>query len=196
MIDNAFVSIEIVPSEYMETIFEVAIMIQLDPARNSLWRLFLTTHTRLVERVERDLKEAGLPPFEWYDVLVALKQAPEQRLRLNELAEAVLLSRTNLTRLVDRLEKADLLRREACKDDRRGAFAVLTEAGLAMQQKMWTVYAQSIAQHFGRHLSDTYVKVLTQALSAMLAVVDDSKITEGRSTTSRLCIKKWYESNS
>lgn len=95
-------------------------MAKLDSTRNSLWRLFLTVHTRLVERVEQDLKQAGLPPFEWYDVLLALKQAPNQRLRLSDLAEVLLVNRTNVTRLADRLEKADLIRREACQDDRRG----------------------------------------------------------------------------
>jgi len=156
-------------------------MIQLDSAQNSLWKLFLTVHTRLVKQVEQDFRQAGLPDFEWYDVLVALKQAPDQRLRLSELADALLVNRTNVTRLVDRLEKADLLRREACKDDRRGAFAVLTKAGLTMQQKMWKVYAQSIAQYFGRHLSDADVEVFTQALSAMLAAVDVES-SEGSTT--------------
>lgn len=148
-------------------------MAQLDSARNSLWKLFLTAHTRLVERVEQDFRLAELPPFEWYDVLIALKQAPEQRLRLSELADALLVNRTNVTRLVDRLEKAGLIRREACQADRRGAFAVLTKAGLRMQQEMWAVYAQTIAQFFGRHLTETDVKVFTQALSAMLTALDE-----------------------
>ncbi len=148
-------------------------MVQLDSAQNSLWKLFLTAHTRLVDRVEQNFKQAGLPPFEWYDVLIALKQAPDRRLRLSELAEELLVNRTNVTRLVDRLEKAELVRREVCKDDRRGAFAVLTEAGLEMQQQMWTVYAQSIAHYFGCHLTDKDTKVLTKALSAILIALDE-----------------------
>lgn len=151
-------------------------MAQLDSARNSLWRLFLTAHTRLVEQVEQDFRQAGLPTFEWYDVLVALKQAPDQRLRLSELAEVLLVNRTNVTRLVDRLEKTGLIRREACKGDRRGAFAVLAEAGLEMQQKMWVVYAQSIAQYFGRHLTEADVAVFTKALSAMLTALDEESL--------------------
>ncbi len=143
-------------------------MTELDSARNSLWRLFLTVHTRLVERVEQDLKQAGLPTFEWYDLLEALKQAPNQRLRLSELAEVLLVNRTNVTRLVDRLEKASLIQREACQDDRRGAFAVLTEAGLAMQQTMWKVYSLSILEYFARHLEDQEVKVMGIALQRIL----------------------------
>lgn len=148
-------------------------MAQLDPARNSLWRLFLTVHTRLLERVEQDFQQAGLPTFEWYDVLVALKQASDRRLRLSELAQVLLVNRTNVTRLVDRLETAGLIRREACADDRRGAFAVLTEAGLEIQQKMWVVYADSIARYFGCHLTETDVAVFTKALSAMLKTLDE-----------------------
>lgn len=153
-------------------------MPQLDAARNSLWRLFLTVHTRLVRQVEQDLKQAGLPSFEWYDVLIALKQAPQQRLRLSELAEELLVNRTNITRLADRLEKAGLIQREVCQDDRRGAFAVLTQAGLEMQQKMWTVYAQSIAEYFGQHLAEADVTVFNRVLSAMLAAVETSGETE------------------
>ncbi|GAB4378232.1 MAG: helix-turn-helix domain-containing protein [Elainellaceae cyanobacterium] len=150
-------------------------MPQLDLARNLLWRLFLTVHTRLVEQVEQDLKQAKLPPLEWYDVLLALKQAPNRRLRLSELAEVLLINRTNVTRLTDRLEKAGLLCREACQDDRRGAFAVLTEAGLAMQQTMWKVYSQSIQEYFARHLDDEEVRVLTIALQRILNAEMKSK---------------------
>jgi DNA-binding MarR family transcriptional regulator len=148
-------------------------MAQLDSAQNSLWKLFLTTHTRLVDQVEQDFKQAGLPPFEWYDVLIALKQAPDQQLRLSELAEVLLVNRTNVTRLADRLENAGLIQRKVCKDDRRGAFAVLTKAGLEMQQKMWVVYSQSIAQYFGRHLTQKDTVAFTKALTLMLTALDE-----------------------
>lgn len=147
-------------------------MAELDAAQNSLWKLFLTVHTRLVEQVEQDFKQAGLPSFEWYDVLIALKQAPAQRLRLSDLAEVLLVNRTSVTRLADRLEKAKLIRREVCQDDRRGAYAVLTQAGLEMQQKMWAVYAQSIAQYFGQHLTPKDTTTFTKVLSTMLAALD------------------------
>ncbi|MBN3878733.1 MULTISPECIES: MarR family winged helix-turn-helix transcriptional regulator [unclassified Nostoc] len=148
-------------------------MTQLDSAQNSLWKIFLTAHTRLIDRVEQDFKQAGLPSFEWYDVLIALKQAPDQELRLSELAEELLVNRTNVTRLADRLEKAGLIQRKVCKDDRRGAFAVLTKAGLEMQQKMWTVYSQSIAQYFGRHLTQKDTVAFTKTLTSILTALDE-----------------------
>ncbi|MBW4471505.1 MAG: MarR family transcriptional regulator [Stenomitos rutilans HA7619-LM2] len=153
-------------------------MKKLDDLRNSTWRLFLTAHIKLLDRIEGKLKEADLPPLEWYDVLWALKEAPDHRLRLSELADKALLSRSNLTRLVDRLEAAELLQRERCPSDRRGAFAVLTEAGLAMQQAMWIIYAQGISQYFGRYLSDTDAEALMQAFSTMLAAVNNSESSD------------------
>ncbi|NJM59493.1 MAG: MarR family transcriptional regulator [Oscillatoriales cyanobacterium RU_3_3] len=81
------------------------------------------------------------------------------------------MSRSNLTHLVDRLEKAGLLDRERCPSDRRGTYAVLTEAGLAMQQQMWAVYSEGIAQYFGCHLSDEELEVMQRVLERMLKAV-------------------------
>lgn len=141
---------------------------ELDDLRGSTWRLFLTAHVRLIDRIEAKLAEAKLPPLEWYDVLLTLKNAPDRRLRLSEVAQQVLLSRSNLTRLVDRLEKAGLLYREACPTDRRGTFAVLTGAGLAMQQQMWTIYSEGIAEYFASHLNDAEAKVVQDVLTRIL----------------------------
>lgn len=148
---------------------------QLDSLRNSVWRLFITANVRLIDRIEEAFCQCGLPPMEWYDVLLTLKESSGQRLRLSELADKVLLSRSNLTRLIDRLEKAELLRREPCPGDRRGTFAVLTEAGLEMQQKMWGVYAKGIADYFACHLNDHEVIVFQQVLQQMLAGVKVNK---------------------
>ena len=95
------------------------------------WRLFITAHAALVERIDHELAAAGVIPLQWYDVLVELAQAPEQRRRMYELADAVVLSKSSLSRLIDRLEAEGMLRREPAPDDRRGAFAVLTDAGQA-----------------------------------------------------------------
>ncbi len=140
----------------------------LDESRNVVWRLFLTTHALLIDRIEQELAQAGLPPLAWYDVLFALYEAPEQCLRLHELAEALVLQRSNLTRLVDRLEAADLVCRKACPTDRRGAFAAITDKGLAMRQQMWSVYAQAIEKYFAAHLSEAEVDVLREAMSRLL----------------------------
>jgi DNA-binding MarR family transcriptional regulator len=106
----------------------------------------------MLDRISQKLSQADLPPLKWNYVLFALTEAPNHSLRLSDLAEKILLTRSNLTRLIDRLEKANLLYRQSCPSDRRGTYAVLTESGLAMQQKMWIVYAEGISEYFACHI--------------------------------------------
>jgi DNA-binding MarR family transcriptional regulator len=147
--------------------------VNLSKAHNLAWRKFLTAHVILIEQIERDLAQAKLPPLSWYDVLFALSEAADRKLRLHELAQAVLLSRSNLTRLVDRLEGAGLICREACEIDRRGAFAMITDEGIAMLDRMWSVYGRGIERYFACHLDPTEVKLLVKILDRM-TVNDDS----------------------
>ncbi len=142
--------------------------VNLSKAHNLGWRKFLTAHVKLLEQIEHDLAQAKLPPLSWYDVLFALSEASESKLRLHELAQVVLLSRSNLTRLVDRLEVAGLIQREHCQRDRRGAFAVITEEGHAMRDRMWSVYGQGIETYFAAHLDASEVKFLIKILDRMI----------------------------
>ena len=91
----------------------------IDP-RSRAWRLFLVAHAVLLERIESQLRRAGLPPLAWYDVLWELEKATDRKLRMHELATRIVLSRSNLTRLADRLESAKLICRGKCANDRRG----------------------------------------------------------------------------
>jgi DNA-binding MarR family transcriptional regulator len=85
------------------------------------------------------------------------------------LAQKVVLSRSNLTRLVDRLAEAGLVSRERSEDDRRGAYAVLTEAGREMRRRMWPVYEAGIRQLFEGRLSEAEAETLGAALRRLLA---------------------------
>lgn len=97
--------------------------------RIEVWRSFLRAHSQVVRRLERDLTaEAGLP-LAWYDVLLQLAEAPDRRLRMAELADSVLLSRSGLTRLVDRLQAAGLVQRGADERNRSIVTVEATEAG-------------------------------------------------------------------
>jgi DNA-binding MarR family transcriptional regulator len=140
----------------------------LDEARLVTWRAFITAHAAVIERIERELAAEERLPLGHYDVLLALSEAPGRRLRMSELARAVVLSRSGLTRLVDRLERAGLLRRERCDDDRRGCYAALTGEGLEALRRAWPVYARGIDEHFGRHLDDEEVRVLGDVLGRVL----------------------------
>ncbi|HJQ62139.1 MAG TPA: MarR family transcriptional regulator [Burkholderiales bacterium] len=119
----------------------------------SAWPLFVTTHAAVVARIEAALAGAGLPELAWYDVLWAIERSPEQKLRLHELARELVFSRSNLTRLVDRIEEARLVKRERAEDDRRGYYAVITAAGVGLRKKMWPVYSKAIEAYFDRHLT-------------------------------------------
>jgi DNA-binding MarR family transcriptional regulator len=127
---------------------------RLAEADLAAWRAFLAAHARIVGDIEAALREEELPPLSWYDVLWPLYRAPDQRLRIKELAEEVVLSRTGLVRLVDRIGKAGLLRREPVPGDGRGAFAVLTAEGEEMVRRMWPAYARTIRRGFLDQLGD------------------------------------------
>ena len=139
----------------------------------SAWRLLLRTQSLLVERIEGRLRQAGLPPLSWYDVLFALDQEPSKRLRMQHLSDKMLLSRSNITRLADRLERKGLIRREIDRADRRGAFAVLTEEGGAVRKRMWPVYRQGIEEIFARRITGREAVHLEKVLANLLAALDD-----------------------
>src|SRR5687767_4623967 len=100
------------------------------------WRAFLRAHSTMLRRIARDLDEAGLPPLTWYDVLAAVRDAPEGKLKQTDLADKVLLSHSGLSRLLDRIEKKGLVRRLACPGDRRSFHIELTDEGHEMLHKM------------------------------------------------------------
>jgi DNA-binding MarR family transcriptional regulator len=101
-----------------------------DDARLDAWRSFLHAHARLTRRLDEELQAAHHLSLAEYDALLQLANAPGRRLRMSVLADRVLLSRSGITRLVDRLEAAGIVARSACTTDARGAEAALTDAGL------------------------------------------------------------------
>ena len=105
------------------------------------WGAILRAQASTVAAVEQALMEAGLPPLAWYDVLWPLRRVGRP-MRMGELSTEVLtISRTGLTRLVDRIEDAGLLRRSAVAGDRRGVEVSITPEGVALLRRMWPVYA-------------------------------------------------------
>ena len=103
----------------------------LDDEEQRTWRAFLTAQRLLFDRLERQLqRDAGLP-HAYYEILVRLSEAPDRTLRMSQLAESSLSSRSRLSHAVARLEAAGWVRRSACAEDRRGAFAELTAEGMA-----------------------------------------------------------------
>ena len=103
--------------------------VDLSTAELGAWRGLLRVHTALVKALDAELAAAHNLPLSSYEVLITLESAPGRKRRMAELADSVLLSRSGMTRLVDRLEKDELLVRDTCTDDGRGCYAVLTEKG-------------------------------------------------------------------
>ena len=119
----------------------------------------------LLKSFEEELQEAVGLPLTWYDVLIQLHGAPEGQLRMQGLADSVVLSRSGLTRLIDKMEKAGLVRREPSKEDRRGYYALLTEEGRTVFLRARPIHRRGIVKHFSRHLDDSDVQALYTALT-------------------------------
>lgn len=145
-----------------------------DPKAHA-WAVLLTAHATLLERIEAALAQAGLPPLAWYDVLWELEKAGG-RLRMLELSRRVVLSKSNLSRLADRLEAAKLVERQDAPDDGRGYELVLTRAGRALRRKMWPAYETQIQRLFASHLSVEEARVIGEALARAVKAARDGKI--------------------
>ena len=118
-----------------------------DP-RLAAWRSFLRAHARVVRELERELQDQEQLALTDYDVLVQLAAAGEHRLRMSELADRLLLSRSGATRLVDRLVSEGLVERASCEDDRRGQWASLTTAGYERLRRASPTHLRGVASHF------------------------------------------------
>jgi DNA-binding MarR family transcriptional regulator len=117
------------------------------------WARLMRAQQAVLAAVEAELKAAGFPPLAWYDVLLELSRAQEG-LRPFALEHALLLAQYNLSRLLDRLERAGYLERRACPEDGRGQVVVITAAGRALVKRVWPTYRAAIARHVGAKLSE------------------------------------------
>src|SRR3954464_15730441 len=115
------------------------------------WRGLLRVHSALVKALDAELLAAHSLPLTSYEVLINLQAAPGRRRRMAELADGVLLSRSGMTRLVDRLEREGLLERDACTDDGRGTFAVVTDRGEGHLDDARRTHLDGVRDRFVRH---------------------------------------------
>ena len=140
---------------------------QLGDQQLDAWRALLRAHSELIRTLDRELEADQGLPITFFDVLAQLTQAGG-RLRMSELADAVILSRSGVTRLVDRMERTGLVKREHCPTDRRAMYTTITPVGKRALAKAWPVHLRGVAEHFGRHLSDEEAKTLAAALGRMV----------------------------
>jgi DNA-binding MarR family transcriptional regulator len=139
----------------------------LTPIEMGAWRGFLNAHAHLIRRLEAELEAEQSMPLANYDVLVQLAEAPQYSLRMSELATSVLLSRSGLTRLVDRLEREGLVERRPCADDARGTLAVLTPAGMRRLREAWVTHLRGVREHMIDRFTEDELATLGELLGRL-----------------------------
>jgi DNA-binding MarR family transcriptional regulator len=126
------------------------------------WRGLLRAHACLAKRLDAELERAHHLPMSSYEVLHHLREAPGERMRMCDLAEQAQLSRSGLTRMVDRLEREELLERCSCEHDARGAYACLTQSGRERLEAAGVTHLAVIREHFFSHFSEAELEQLAE----------------------------------
>lgn len=137
---------------------------KLDDPRIEAFGMLLEAHNELTNAINRGLEESTGVPVPWYGVLIRLARSPDHRLRMSELARDMTMSNSGLTRLVDRVEAAGHVRREACPSDRRGLHAVLTEEGMRVAAQAAPRHLDDLQETLGRALEPSEMAELTDLL--------------------------------
>lgn len=131
------------------------------------WGALSRTHAAISQRLAEALAHGDFPPLPWYEVLAAVAEAPGQRMRMGDLAEALVITRGGLTKLVDRLVKAGLLERTFNEDDRRVSYATLLPAGMSLLVEMRPVIVAELEAAFSANLSVTQANELRTTLDGI-----------------------------
>jgi DNA-binding MarR family transcriptional regulator len=136
------------------------------------WGRLIRAERTVVARIEAELKSAGFPSLHWYDVLLEVKRGPGGRLTPREIEEAVLFEQYNLSRLLDRMEAEGLVRRVPYPGDKRRQLVEITQAGRALQRRMWAVYGPAISRYVGCRFTEGEAKELASLLGRLAPPAD------------------------
>ena len=139
--------------------------------QQQVWRSYLLGSARLAERLDADLREFGIDLGE-YEILVTLSEAPERRVRMSELADAVHQSRSRLTHTVTRLENAGLVDRSNCPTDRRGVWAHLTEAGMELLELAAPSHVEAVRLNFVEAMTEEDYAAVGRAFAAVVSATE------------------------
>ena len=153
-----------------------------DP-RLAPWRAFLLAHARVSRRLDEELRLEHDLSIAEYEALLTLALAPERRMRMGPLAERVILSKSGVTRLIDRLVSDELVERSACLADARGAEAVLTDRGLARLRQASPTHLRGINEHFLAILGGEDLEVIERTMTAVARQAGPDTGDASRSTT-------------
>jgi DNA-binding MarR family transcriptional regulator len=133
------------------------------------WERTLRAVSRLLREFDKEMQAEANVTVVWYDVLLNLHMAPDKRMRMQTLSDSLVLTRSGATRLVDRIEKAGLVRREPAAEDRRGYYAILTDQGQGALDRVQKVHSRDIKRLFGAHLDADEQQTLYTIMSKILA---------------------------
>lgn len=133
------------------------------------WRSMLFASSRVVQALGADLEEQHGLPITWFDVLGRLRQAPDGQLRMHELEEQSVFTRSGITRLADRIENAGFIERVRSSSDRRGVYLRITDTGIKKLDDVWPDHQQSIWRHFASRLTASDLKALQRAAQKISA---------------------------
>ncbi|WP_158839350.1 MarR family winged helix-turn-helix transcriptional regulator [Saccharothrix deserti] len=139
----------------------------LSAEEQQVWRAFMTAVTKFTEHLDRQLQRDSGMPMAYYEILVALSESPGRALRMSELAEVCLSSRSRLSHAVARLEKEGWVERRACTVDRRGSFATLTDAGFAVLEQAAAGHVTAVREHLFDVLTPEQLRSLAEISRAV-----------------------------
>ncbi len=142
---------------------------QPDAERLAVWRAFLEAHASIIHMLEHELQVERELPLAWYEVLLHLSEGGG-RLRMAELSERLLVNKSSLSRMCDRLESAGLVRRDAVPEDARGVYAVLTKDGREVLRRAAPTHLRGVYDHFASYLTDTDVTALQRVFAKLPSV--------------------------
>jgi DNA-binding MarR family transcriptional regulator len=144
--------------------------------RSQAFHTMLVARVVIVEQINRDLVSSHALPLEQYDVLMSLYNSQEHKLKLYELAEVTLFTRSGITRVADRLEQAGFLKREHSATDRRVTFAVLTKKGIAELTRSMPVWEAAIDKYFGAFCTDSGAETMIEQLGSAVASIRSQEL--------------------
>ena len=140
----------------------------LDDDEMAFWRAYTVAAVRVNVAIDADLRAESNLTLDDYEVLVHLSEAPDRRVRMSELAELVVQSKSRLTQRIDRMVTRGLVERQQCPDDRRGTFAALTDDGFAVLEAAAPGHVDSVRRHLLDHLDHGQVQAGADLFQTLL----------------------------
>src|ERR1700709_1067505 len=154
----------------------------LDDEEQRTWRAFLNATQLLFDQLDRELQRDAKIPHAYYEILVRLSESPERTLRMSQLADSTLSSRSRLSHAVSRLEESGWVERRSCPTDRRGQLAVLTDKGFAALEAAAPGHVEGVRSHVFDPLTPNQVAALREISETLLTPLVQDRESKGQST--------------